>query len=118
MTTPSGDRPEDDYWRRPPDQTGDGAPGDPAPPGPPAPGAAGTDPAARYDGPPPTTLPPPGWRPPLHVRAAPPRQLPPQDMAGLDAVEQRAQHVTWGVGAIAGVVLLALLCLLCSRAFF
>ncbi|WP_433688127.1 hypothetical protein ACQP0I_05095 [Micromonospora carbonacea] len=112
MTTPSGDRPEDDYWRRPPH---DGATNDPKRP--PEPGPAGADPSAGYGGPPPSTPPPPGWRPPLHVRAAPPRQLPPQDMAGLDAVEQRAQHVTWVVGAVAGVVLLALLCLLCSRAF-
>ncbi|MFC8847291.1 MULTISPECIES: hypothetical protein [unclassified Micromonospora] len=116
MTTPSGDRPEDDYWRRPPDPAGGGAT-DGQMPRPPGPGPVGVDLSTRYGGPPPTTPPPPGWRPPLHVQAAPPRLLPPQDMAGLDAVEQRAQHVTWGLGAVAGVVLLALLCLLCSRAF-
>ncbi|SCG42887.1 hypothetical protein GA0074704_1335 [Micromonospora siamensis] len=38
-------------------------------------------------------------------------------MAALDADEQRAQRFTWGMGAVAGVVLLLLLCLLCSRAF-
>ncbi|SCL49137.1 hypothetical protein GA0070617_1090 [Micromonospora yangpuensis] len=36
-------------------------------------------------------------------------------MAGLDNAEQRAQRVTYGVGAVAGVVLLVLLCLFCSR---
>jgi len=39
-------------------------------------------------------------------------------MAGLDAAEQRSQRVTYGFGAAAGVVLLVLLCLLCSRVIF
>jgi hypothetical protein len=39
-------------------------------------------------------------------------------MAELDAAEQRAQHVTWSVGGVAAVVLVALVCLLCSRAVF
>lgn len=54
----------------------------------------------------------------MHLRAAPPRRLPPQDTAGLDAEEQRAQWVTWSVGGVAAVVLVALVCLLCSRAIF
>ncbi|NJP32840.1 hypothetical protein [Micromonospora thermarum] len=110
MTTP-GSSP-DDYWRRPgpsadgppPDQTGT-APQQPAP-------------AGGYAGPPPTTPPPSGWRPPLHVQPPPPRQLPRQDMAELDLAEQRAQRVTWTVGAVAGVLLLVLMCLLCSRLIF
>ncbi|SCF49211.1 hypothetical protein GA0070216_13310 [Micromonospora matsumotoense] len=36
----------------------------------------------------------------------------------MDAAEQRAQRVTWSVGAVIGIVLLLLLCLLCSRALF
>ncbi|SCG80601.1 hypothetical protein GA0070609_6533 [Micromonospora echinaurantiaca] len=39
-------------------------------------------------------------------------------MVGLDAAEQRAQRVTWGVGVVAGVVLVVLCCLLCSRVLF
>lgn len=54
----------------------------------------------------------------MHLQANPPRQLPPQDMIALDAQEQRAQRVTWGVGAVAGVILVALVCLLCTRALF
>ncbi|WP_325049932.1 hypothetical protein [Micromonospora radicis] len=71
-----------------------------------------------YLGPPPTTAPPAGWRPPVHLQPSPPRQLPVQDMAALDAQEQRAQRVTWGVGTIAGVVALVLVCLLCARVLF
>ncbi len=113
VTTPSGDRPEDDYWRRPPEHAGTGgAPAGPVPPG----GTGG--PAAGYGGPPAGTPPLPGWRPPVHVQPAPPRRLPPQDMAELDAAEQRAQRVTWGVGGVVAVVLVALVCLLCSRAIF
>ncbi|TDB95062.1 hypothetical protein E1091_10465 [Micromonospora fluostatini] len=118
MTTPSGASPEDDYWRRPP-ATPDGTPGSGPPAGPTAGGSPrpGTGPVG-YAGPPPTVAPPPGWRPPLHLQPAPPRHLPPQDMAGLDSAEQRAQRITYGVGAVAGVVLLVLLGLLCSRLVF
>ncbi|MEV0155300.1 hypothetical protein AB0H57_16370 [Micromonospora sp. NPDC050686] len=111
MTTPSGASPDDDYWRRP-DPTATGTPGA-ATGGPPGPGTG----PGGYAGPPATTPPPPGWRPPVHVQGTPPRRLPPQDMAALDADEQQAQRVTWVLGAVAGVVLLGLLCLLCSRAF-
>ncbi|MFV2103320.1 hypothetical protein [Micromonospora sp. LOL_024] len=81
--------------------------------------AAGPSPAGAggYNGPPPTTAPPAGWRPPVHLQAAPPRRLPHQDIGALDAGEQRAQRVTWAVAAIAGAVLLVLGCLLCVRAF-
>jgi hypothetical protein len=121
VTTPSGTSPPDDYWRRPvPDEPAD-------PPGHRAVGAtgAGTDPTAgqagragSYAGPPPTTPPPPGWRPPVHLQVAAPRHLPPQDMADMDGAEQRAQRLTWSIGAVAGVVLVLLVCLLCSRAIF
>ncbi|MCG5449004.1 MULTISPECIES: hypothetical protein [Micromonospora] len=115
MTTPSGGSTSDDYWRRP--DTGDDAVADQPPTAPAATPPAG-GPATGYSGPPPSVAPPAGWRPPVHLQPVPPRQLPPQDMAGLDAAEQRSQRVTYGFGAAAGVVLLVLLCLLCSRVIF
>jgi hypothetical protein len=39
-------------------------------------------------------------------------------MVDMDGAEQRAQRLTWSVGAVAGVVLVLLVCLLCSRAIF
>lgn len=39
-------------------------------------------------------------------------------MADLDAAEQRSQRVTYGFGAAAAVVLVVLVCLLCSRVIF
>ncbi|MFY1574310.1 hypothetical protein ACN26Z_05400 [Verrucosispora sp. WMMD703] len=94
--------------------------GGPSPSGTPAPrpGQVASGGAGGYAGPPPTTAPPPGWRPPVHLQAAPPRQLPAQDMVSLDAQEQRAQRVTWAVGAVAGAVLVVLTCLLCTRLLF
>ncbi|MEU6023347.1 hypothetical protein [Micromonospora sp. NPDC047134] len=110
MTTSRPGPTSDEPWRRP--DTGDeatsGAPTQHRP-------AVGP---ARYAGPPPTVAPPAGWRPPVHLQANPPRQLPPQDMISLDAQEQQAQRVTWGVGTVAGVILVALVCLLCTRALF
>ncbi|WP_196806813.1 hypothetical protein [Micromonospora sp. CNB394] len=83
-------------------------------PGPPG----GGTPASGYAGPPPSTPPPPGWRPPVHVQPSPPRRLPPQDMAAMDQAEQRAQRLTYGIGAAVAVVLVLLTCLLCSRVLF
>ncbi|MGN9807833.1 hypothetical protein ACTMSW_00540 [Micromonospora sp. BQ11] len=104
MTTPGTD--PDDYWRRP----------DPAQDRPAGPfdekGEAG------YAGPPPTTPPPADWRPPVHVQPPPPRRLPDQDMAELDLAEQRAQRLTQGIGVGVAVVLVILVCLLCSRLVF
>ncbi|MEU9505190.1 hypothetical protein AB0D32_02770 [Micromonospora sp. NPDC048170] len=111
MTTPTSGGSPDEYWRRP----------DTSPERPPAgPGPAVSPPArgSGYAGPPATTPPPAGWRPPVHLRPPPPRQLPPQDMAELDAAEQRAQRLTYGVGTVAGVVLVVLVCVLCSRLVF
>ncbi|TCB99705.1 hypothetical protein E0H26_03885 [Micromonospora zingiberis] len=122
MTTSPPGPASDEPWRRP--DTGDGATsGDPAQRHPaPGGGGPGQPPAAGasdgYPGPPPTIAPPAGWRPPVHLQALPPRQLPAQDMAALDAREQRAQRLTWGVGAVAGAVLMVLVCLLCTRALF
>ncbi|MFF0150242.1 hypothetical protein [Micromonospora sp. NPDC005203] len=110
MTTPSGGSTPDDYWRRP--GTGDEAVAA-------QPSASSTStPASGYVGPPPTVPPPAGWRPPVHLRPAPPRRLPPQDMAELDVAEQRSQRVTYGFGVGAAVVLVVVVCLLCSRIIF
>lgn len=54
----------------------------------------------------------------MHLQPASPRQLPAQDAAALDTAEQRSRTVTYGVGTAAGVVLVILVCLLCSRAIF
>ncbi|KAB1934368.1 hypothetical protein F8271_23665 [Micromonospora sp. ALFpr18c] len=109
-TTPSGGSTPDDYWRRPGTGAGDTADQPPAGPAP--------TPTGGYAGPPPSTPPPAGWHPPVHLEPTPPRRLPAQDMAGLDAAEQRSQRVTYGFGAAAGVVLVVLVCLLCSRIIF
>ncbi|MEU6074652.1 hypothetical protein [Micromonospora sp. NPDC047074] len=110
MTTPTPGGAPDEYWRRP-----DSTPELPRTPAAPTPGPP---PRGGYAGPPTATPPPAGWRPPVHLRPPPPRQLPPQDMAGLDGAEQRAQQVTYGIGAVAGVVLVIVVCLLCSRIVF
>lgn len=69
----------------------------------------------RYRPPPPTVAPPTGWRP-LHVVAtAPPRALPEQDHAAVDAAEHRARTVTVTVGAVAAVVLAVLFAVLCGQ---
>lgn len=71
-----------------------------------------------YAGPPPTVPPPPGWRPPLEIQPPPPRELPPQDHEELDAAEQSARTITYGVGMVAGAILLIVICALCSRILF
>ncbi|SCE83133.1 hypothetical protein [Micromonospora terminaliae] len=54
----------------------------------------------------------------MHVQPTPPRRLPPQDMAAMDQAEGQAQRLTYGIGAVVGVVLVLLTCLLCSRLLF
>lgn len=83
----------------------------------PRPGSEGTPPAAQpaYTGPPPTVPPPPGWQPPVEVEPPPPRALPPQDHSELDAAEQGARTLTYGIGMVAGAVVLIMICALCSR---
>ncbi|RKN43551.1 hypothetical protein [Micromonospora endolithica] len=115
MTTPGTGPDPDHYWRRP-DPTSQRPTNPPQPPeGRAGPARRPGDGADGYAGPPPTTPPPVGWRPPVHVQPPPPRRLPPQDAADLDAAEQRAQRVTQGVGVAVAVVLVLLVCLLCSR---
>jgi hypothetical protein len=69
-----------------------------------------------YPGPPPSTPPPAGWRPALVVRPAPPRRLPAQDHAALDAAERAARRLTWAVAAGAGVLAVLVACVLGSQA--
>ncbi|RKR88694.1 hypothetical protein BDK92_3024 [Micromonospora pisi] len=71
-----------------------------------------------YPGPPQAAVPPPGWRPPVQVQPAPPRPLPGQDIPAVEAAEASARTLTYGVGLIAGAVLLVVMCLLCSRVLF
>jgi hypothetical protein len=109
VTTPTGD--PDAFWRRPTDDT------------PPAAQENAQDEPAQsdapeYPGPPPTTPPPAGWRPPMEVRPAPPRELPPQDHTALDNEEQSARTITYGIGMVAGAILLIVVCALCSRVVF
>jgi hypothetical protein len=102
---------DDLQWRRPPEGGG------PTPGRPPAPE---DEPAAPepYTGPPPTTPPPPDWRPRLLVQPPPPRELPAQDDDALDAQEREARTLTYGVGMVAGAILLVILLVLCGRALF
>lgn len=44
-----------------------------------------------------------------------PRRMPEQDHAALDAAEQDARTVTYGVGIVAGAILLVLLFVICAR---
>jgi len=127
VTTPGSSA--DDYWRPPGAGDPSGAPNPPGAPSPAtapsgapnAPGAPLGEPGPTptspvgYTGPPPTTPPPADWHPPLYLQPPPPRQLPGQDQAALDLAEQRAQHLTWIVGAVAAVILLALSCAFCLR---
>lgn len=46
------------------------------------------------------------------IQPSPPRRLPPQDHAGLDAAEQTARQFTWVVAAVAGVIALVVACVL------
>ena len=64
------------------------------------------------------TPPPSGWRPIHIVEPAAPRNLPVQDHDAIDADEARARAMTYGIGVLAGVALVILLCAVCGRAIF
>jgi hypothetical protein len=81
-------------------------------------GPVGQAAAANYPGPPQNPTPAPGWRPPVYVQPAPPRPLPAQDIPAIEAEEAGARTLTYGVGLIAGAILLVVMCLLCSRLLF
>ncbi|MDQ1657437.1 MAG: hypothetical protein QOD41_2520 [Cryptosporangiaceae bacterium] len=91
---------DDAYWRRPAEGSAQPAPPVREPSGQPA-----------YAGPPRTVRPGPHSAPvPLIQQLPPPRALPPQDHAAIDAAEREATVVTYAV-AIAIGVLTALLIL-------
>jgi hypothetical protein len=46
------------------------------------------------------------------------RRLPEQDVARLEQEERAARTMTYGVGMVAGALILVALCLLCSRLLF
>lgn len=75
-------------------------------------------PTTGYAGPPPTVVPPRGWRPPAVVAPHSPRELPYQDYDAIDAAEGRARTRTYGVGLVAGAIILIMLCVVCGRWFF
>ena len=116
---------DDSYWQRPSDPAGPG----PEVPTSPAVGPIGIEPAdplafagppadIRYAGPPAMAPPATGWRPERIVEPAPPRRLPAQDHSAIDADEARARAMTYGIGVLAGVALVILLCAVCGRALF
>jgi hypothetical protein len=98
------EREDDHLWQRP---SGPPAPPPPPaqPPGPPA-----------YTGPPRAAPPPPGWKPRTLIQVPPPRDLPPQDLPAIEEEEQQARTITYGVGMIAGTIVLIVLFILCGRA--
>lgn len=49
------------------------------------------------------------------IRPAPPRRLPAQDHAALDAAERAARRFTWVLAASAGMIMLVVLCVLGSN---
>ena len=102
---------DDLQWRRPPAGVGGPAPGTTPP-------SADVPTQPAYTGPPRNVAPPPDWRPRLLIQPQPPRELPAQDLAALDAQEQEARTITLGVGMVAGAVLLVVLLILCGRVLF
>jgi hypothetical protein len=105
VSTPTGG--DDEYWRRPDEAYDAGrSPEAAEPPEPP------------YAGPPRTPTPNPHWRPPTVAHPPPPREMPAQDIDALDESEGSARTVTFGVGLVAGAIVLILLCLFCGRLVF
>lgn len=101
---------DDLQWRRPigADPAADRA----------APPTNGSPPVPEYAGPPRAATPPPHWRPRTLIQVPAPRPLPSQDSAQLDTEEKAARTLTYGVGMVAGAVLLIVLFVLCGRALF
>lgn len=111
---------DDSPWRRPQEDSGTGNRDSvaPAPDRAPASGSAdGSGPAdgSGYTGPPQNMPPQPGWRPEFVVQPAPPRALPAQDHGWIDVQEAAARTVTYGVGLVAGAIMLVALFALCGR---
>jgi hypothetical protein len=97
---------DDAVWRRPAAGSAEPAAARPAPerPAPPV-----------YTGPPPTVpVAGPVGGPVIH-QLPPPRQLPPQDHAALDAAERQAQLVSYGAGITIAVILALLVIYIALR---
>lgn len=69
-----------------------------------------------YDGPPQSTPPPQGWKVPEVVAIAPPRDLPPQNQAAIDAAESRARTFSQGLAVLTAALLFVVLIVLLIRA--
>jgi hypothetical protein len=52
------------------------------------------------------------------VQPHPPRAMPVQNHKYLDAAEQSARTLTYGIGMVAGAILLVVFCALCAGALF
>ncbi len=109
VSAPTGPGDDDAFWRRP-EQA------DPSRPEADRPTAAPQP--APYAGPPRAAPPPSGWRPPTVAQPPLPRALPTQDEAAIDEAESSARTLTYGIGMVAGAILLIVMCLLCSRLLF
>ena len=79
-------------------------------------GPQSAQPSLVYRGPPLTTPPPAGWRPPHVVQPAPPRRLPEQNHSAIDDQEARARALSLGITIVAGAIIMIILCALCGRA--
>jgi hypothetical protein len=62
--------------------------------------------------------PAPDWRPQTVVQVPPPRELPVQNTAAIDDEEKQARTLTYGIGMVAGAVLLVVLFVVCGRVLF
>jgi hypothetical protein len=111
VSAPTGPADDDAFWRRPEHE-------DPSGPEAGRPAAAPQSAPPPYSGPPRADPPPSGWRPPVVAQPPPPRALPAQDESALDGAESAARTLTYGIGMVAGAILLIVLCLLCSRLLF
>lgn len=98
MTSPLD---EDAYWRRPAEDE------QPHP-------AGHLDDPVGYQGPPRPAPRPPYWSTPVVQQPPAARELPPQDHERLDAREQAARTLTYGVAMLAGAVAFILLLVICT----
>lgn len=68
-----------------------------------------------YTGPPKSERPAAGWRTPEVVKPVPPRKLPKQDPAAIDAAESRARVLTQGLAILAGSLMFVILIVVLIR---
>jgi hypothetical protein len=95
---------DEQVWRRPPAGQPASTPPSSSPP--------------AYTGPPRGRPADASWRLPTVIQVPPARKLPPQDDVVIDVQEQQARTVTYGVGMIAGAIVLIVLFILCGRTLF